>query len=529
MTLTSVFSKLILIIALALQTVMVVAQRSIDTVYANIVSFDELRFSSADERELFANGMGGLTVQQRFKALVRTQDTLANEQPPAWRSMLTTLKGLKRAKTNVKYIHDIYQTVHSSVLRKYALNTSFDRIFSAGDYNCVTASALYALVFEELGIPYQLKELPHHVYIVAFPNEGIVVESTDPRSGLFDIGDEFKTTFVDDLVKAKIISAEERRREPLADLFNKHYFNDKAIGFKELVALQYLNQGFYLMEDELYREALPNLEKAAYLYPTKQVVAGLSLCMAHILDKSSYADDGDVDLLARLTRLDPVLGYGEKEVGDEFRRITYDLLIEKGDRERYDRVFAVLMKQVKSDSLRNNLDYVHSYETARSYMLGGLEEAGLPHAYRALKLKPANLESQHMVISAYYKKLEANGDPIPDPDLSQAFLAIKDSVPLIWSNNNYRNLYVQLHVLKGTDMVRKSRYQDALAFLSEIKALYAETGIKPKAANISYICGELAKHYFKRSDYKKAKEAVGFGLELYPSDDYLTSIRSQLN
>ncbi len=529
MLLTAINRTLPILILLSITSLGAFAQKGIDTLYADVVSFDELRFKSAEERALFASTMDNLSVQERFKALIRTQDTTANENPTAWRATLSKVKGLKRAKTNVKYIHDIYETVHSSLLSKYSLNTSFDKIFSVGDYNCVTASALYALVFEEMGIPYQLKELPQHVYIVAFPNEGILVESTDPRSGLFDIGDEFKTTFVDDLVKAKIISSEERRREPLADLFNKHYFKDKAIGFKEIVALQYLNQGYYLMQDELYKQALPNLEKAAYLYPTTQVVSGLSLCMAHILDKSTYADDSDVNLLARLTRLDPILGFEEKDVSEEFRRITYNLLIEKGDRTRYDRVFAGLMQQVKSDSLRNTLDYIHSYETARSYILGGQEESGLPHALRALALKPSNLESQHMVISAYYKKLEASGDPIPDLGLGQEFLALKDSVPQIWVNNNYRTLYVQIHVLKGTDLVMTSRFQEAYAFLTDIRTLYAETNIKPKVASISYICGELAKHYFKKADYKKAKEAVGFGLELYPTDSYLKTIRSQLN
>ena len=52
---------------------------------------------------------------------------------------LTKKKPLKAAKL-------LYATVHERLLTKYDEDAQFADIFTSGNYNCVTASALYALV-----------------------------------------------------------------------------------------------------------------------------------------------------------------------------------------------------------------------------------------------------------------------------------------------------------------------------------------------------------------------------------------------
>ena len=70
-------------------------------------------------------------------------------------------------KKNDKKVKYIYQTVHEKFLSKYEAENRFYEIIKTGNYNCVTATALYALFFEKLSIPYTIKEEPTHVYLVA--------------------------------------------------------------------------------------------------------------------------------------------------------------------------------------------------------------------------------------------------------------------------------------------------------------------------------------------------------------------------
>ena len=73
----------------------------------------------------------------------------------------------KKEKKRIKFIYDAF---HDTFLKKYNSSVFFSEIFKNGNYNCVTATALYCYVFEKLDIPYKVKDLPTHVYLIAYPD-----------------------------------------------------------------------------------------------------------------------------------------------------------------------------------------------------------------------------------------------------------------------------------------------------------------------------------------------------------------------
>src|SRR5690606_32752962 len=90
---------------------------------------------------------------------------------------------------------------------------------------CVSATALYALAFEELKIPYTVKEQPSHVYLVAHPREEqIVLQTTTPVGGYTAISNEFKMSFVRNLKDNKVISSQEFASRDNSTLFDEYYF-----------------------------------------------------------------------------------------------------------------------------------------------------------------------------------------------------------------------------------------------------------------------------------------------------------------
>jgi hypothetical protein len=65
-------------------------------------------------------------------------------------------------------------------LKYYKLDSFFPDIFSTKTYNCVNGTALFAIIFDEINIPYHILEVPNHVYLIAYPSTlKIGVESTD--------------------------------------------------------------------------------------------------------------------------------------------------------------------------------------------------------------------------------------------------------------------------------------------------------------------------------------------------------------
>lgn len=87
----------------------------------------------------------------------------------------------KKEKHERKRIKRIYNTIHNTFLEKYNIEAHFSDIFINGNYNCVSATALYSYVFESLEIPYKIKETPTHVYLVVYPKSyKIYIETTVP-------------------------------------------------------------------------------------------------------------------------------------------------------------------------------------------------------------------------------------------------------------------------------------------------------------------------------------------------------------
>ena len=81
--------------------------------------------------------------------------------------------------TEVKLMKQLHNMVHDKFLVQYKEISPFHEIFETGTYNCVSATALFALTLDELNIPYNIQEQPTHVFIMAYPDtKGIMVEMT---------------------------------------------------------------------------------------------------------------------------------------------------------------------------------------------------------------------------------------------------------------------------------------------------------------------------------------------------------------
>jgi hypothetical protein len=93
-----------------------------------------------------------------------------------------TNKKVYAAKTTKNKMKLLFKEVHGYFFVKYDEEAFFSQIFDNGNYNCVTASMLYSIIFDHNKIPFEIKETPTHVYLVAFPgSENIMVETTNPN------------------------------------------------------------------------------------------------------------------------------------------------------------------------------------------------------------------------------------------------------------------------------------------------------------------------------------------------------------
>ena len=199
-----------------------------------------------------------------------------------------------RFKSEEQFLEFLFYKVHRKYLRSYESFSTFDRLLAHGQYDCLTGTALYAYLLEELGSEYEIFETKYHIYLVVHADDkNILFESTDPLNGFVnkpkEIADRIKVLEADNLNG----KSNGQYYEFKANIFN-------AIDFLGLVGLLYYNQAVDAYNQQDFSGAISQLEKAAELYPSKRIQELTSVILEAIRWDRSEKRSSEVSKLNRL-------------------------------------------------------------------------------------------------------------------------------------------------------------------------------------------------------------------------------------
>lgn len=419
-----------------------------------------------------------------------------------------------KAKTNPKKVKAVFKSTHDSYLKKYELINHFPEIFQTGNYNCVSASALYAMIFDELQIPYVIKETPTHVYLVAYPEaEKILVETTDPTAQYLMLSDKFKSEYINQLRKNKLISEEEYKNFSTAYLFDKYYFSKDDISMAQLIGIQYMNDAIYLANQNKIEGALQQAEKAYLFYPSERISYLVSSLMREVLVSQDYSDARYISILARLARQVPNL-VSQEDITGEFVRITERHLINKSNPIYYDKISAELISKLNDDSLRKEVSYIYHFERGRVLYTQTKVNHAVEQLEKAFILKPDNLDIQALFVAAIGSSLENNAD-LREVNDKLAFYE-KNHTQLL-ENNLF--LTMRLNVYLG--LMGENFEQGKASEAEKFKKLFETNYLKENAERVSlrlvtYAYSAAGSYYFRKNNNALARAAFKRGLEYAP-------------
>ena len=174
-------------------------------------------------------------------------------------------------KSDVNFIRYVFRKVHKKYLHQYIRYGSFNELFYSGNYNCLSGTALYAYILNDLGFEIRIFETKYHSFLTvnAQGKPELLIEATDLWNGLVEGNNQ---------VLSRI--AEYQRREGDvkfgADtlLLIQHPLLTH-IQLKELAALHYFNLAVVAFNNALYSNSLCYLKKAETLYPDSQRIKDL--------------------------------------------------------------------------------------------------------------------------------------------------------------------------------------------------------------------------------------------------------------
>jgi tetratricopeptide (TPR) repeat protein len=485
----------------------------------SLVTVSQLTFNSQIEKSAF-NTLRNANPSY-FDLLVANGGVLTEQSivksKEAFYQHLSTLRPKVEAKKNDKKIKTIFEDLHKAFLKKYELQNAFEHIFVNGSYNCVSASALYALAFDYFSIPYNIIEKPTHVYLIGYPSsEPVLVETTAPSAGYQTLSDQLKHNYIKLLKEQKIISQAEVSSVDINTLFEKYYFGDQtAIDLRKLAGLQYMNDGLYKFDDKRFMEALQQFEKAYLLYPSERM--GFLLASA---GTQAFLDLKDKNathatLLAKLSNYER-FGVTREMIIGEFQRTMHYLLSEQGKFSEMETYFRTLTENIKNAELKNEIEFQFYYENARIQYNQARVKESLRFSEQALKSKPSHIDGNSLFINCLARSLENTS--------SKEAIAILEAklkdFPSLTSNNLFNQMLASSYLQTFEILYRMEDLVEGEKYRTTFENFY--TGHKDLTINPQQVAGAYsaaAIYFFRRNQVTRAKNLIAKGLEISP-DNY---------
>jgi hypothetical protein len=200
------------------------------------------------------------------------------------------LKQKEAPSSTFKFCRLVFAKTRQEFFRRYTQYASFGQTLNSGKYNCLTGTALYALLLDHFGIKYSIIETNYHIFLLANTDEGTVLfEATDPLDG-----------FVTD---PKVIAhrIEKYRRNAAQELpgDGKRYYSFttdlyQAVSLSELRGLLHYNVSTEAYNSQNFYSAIDHLDQALNLYSSPRIAEFSTVLLSAILQ--SPIDERTKDL-----------------------------------------------------------------------------------------------------------------------------------------------------------------------------------------------------------------------------------------
>lgn len=475
-------------------------------------AFENLDNGTSDNLMLLMSASGDAT-QAQYTDVTKRIDDLVESLNPSRFAKYSYSKKVKK----------IFEAVQKELLIKYQLENQFAEVFENGNFNCVSATALYALVLERFEIPYEIIETPGHVYLVATPDgERLVMESTDPLGGYLQLNEKFIKNQLQSLVAMKVITAEEMNSPDLGEILDELYPSE-SIGLRELVALQYANQSIYDFEDENFVSSKNNAAKARRLYPHTRFDAMIYSALLQELVKRDYASPDYGKQFLEFSKVDTTAEHATM-VAEEFRFMAYECLFSLDNPTIPEQIYAELENGWKPGEENRDIVFTRALLICNYLIKKGEFNEAWPYAQSAMDVYPENLDaiSQFSAIVGY--KIGMGGFPQP-LDSMRAYM---DTYPVLQDNklwlSAYGNALIE-HIYEELGVSYSNNVKREVVEFEKLMDGEPDLGVTHNNIGVAYT--RLALKQFNRSK-SEALKTIETGLKYAPGNKDLLRVQRMI-
>ncbi len=170
------------------------------------------------------------------------------------------------SKSDVRFLKMVVNKSHRKFLKHYSSYAQFNRVFESGTYDCLSGTAFFSVVLDQLGYTYKIIETNYHIFLLVSTEQGeVLLETTDRIAGLKTSAKEISQTLA--TYKQNRLSAS--AGEANYYLYQTQLFRE--VDAFQLSGLLYFNQAVVLYNQQKWDLCANQLAKARSIYDNPRV------------------------------------------------------------------------------------------------------------------------------------------------------------------------------------------------------------------------------------------------------------------
>jgi tetratricopeptide (TPR) repeat protein len=314
-----------------------------------------------------------------------------------------------------------------------------------------------------------------------------------------------------------MITREEMDSSSTTVLFNKYFFSSDNISLVQLAGLQYSNYGVYQSDDKKYNEAIEQLKKAYFMYPSERHKFLLKQLLVHQLSNMNYNTVEEVGYLAALCRFNNLNDedISDKNIQAEFSRVVQTQLINNSDYAKLDSSYLLVTSALEKQNVKNDIAFNYHYELARIGFVTAKDSAyELKHLKAAYQLNPRNADLHTIILAYIGHLLEGKDNPEEVMKLMDQY---SQTYTFLDTNTHYSSIRGKCFLELSYRGYSLQNMVSGDRFLKEFEVLAdKQKDIKVEPVRVEKTYATAAGAYFKKGNYTKAKQVLKSGLTYAP-------------
>ena len=492
----------------------------------SLVKIEDINFHSTFEETQFKRFESG---EKNFIELLlavnpNNENLIVNSTKESLNNFIKNLRLEKiKNKKLEKQIAYVVKEVNEIILDKYSEKADFSNLFINGEFNCVSASALYAMIFDEIGLHYSIREQPNHVYIIADPGGvNTPIETTNPVNGFKPISTSEKKEFVDNLRAYKLISENEYNNYSVEEIYERYYLNDAHVDFKALISFQYYNKALFLMEQSKFKEALNEVLKAQFLnYSERNKSVIANICVRYLDLKKDYSDTEMQEFMCYYFRfagdyiMDENLNFILQDIGNKYVLLANEY-------EIFKKTYGIFLN-TKNDVEKKKLGATFLYYSAINFTRSNNIDSTLIYLLKAYQLDSSDVKVKHLIGEVYKDIYRIN---ISSPDIAISFLEGLKSYFTFLNDNKWIENYALLYLQCAHTAFEYDKISKGVNFLNQFETLFDSRYISGIDEFIQSTYYYAWKAYVRAGKDTTAKKYLEKGLSMVPNGKDLQRAKS---